>query len=54
MSVEKRYEKGVFPVLDGISSKYATIISQCWNNQYTSVRDIEDDVSLIPLSEDYC
>lgn len=54
ISVEKRFEEGVFPVLDRISSRYATIISHCWNNQYTSVRDIEDDLSRIPLSEDNC
>jgi len=53
-SVEKRFERGVFPVLDGISPEYARIVSHCWTNQYTSIRDIEHDVSVIPLNEDKC
>jgi serine/threonine protein kinase len=53
-SVENLYENGVFPPLDGISPEYAKIIDHCWTNHYTSIRDIEEDVSLVALSEDKC
>jgi serine/threonine protein kinase len=50
-SVENRYEDGNFPTLEGLHPEYARIIDHCWNNRYTSIRDIGDDVSLIILSE---
>jgi hypothetical protein len=43
-SVENRLEERVFPALDGINTDYAKIIS-CWNGEYTSIRDIERDIS---------
>jgi serine/threonine protein kinase len=46
--VVRRYNNNIFASLDGFDSDYARIIDNCWNERYSSIQDLQND--LPPLS----
>ena len=49
-TVEWQYKNHEFPSLDSINQNYAKIVDKCWNDRYSSIEDIEDE--LRPLAKD--
>jgi serine/threonine protein kinase len=46
-TIEQRYKSHEFPSLDSIDRNYAKIINKCWNEQYSCIEEIEDELQLL-------
>lgn len=49
MTVEQQYQDGMFPDLNGMDFHHARIINNCWNEKYSSIKEVQIDLPPLAL-----